>query len=68
MESRIHCSRSQEAGVGAVKRLEDTVRKDKMLVNETEWTAMVAGRRSYGNVRYIYVRNGQTVLDRFCAR
>jgi len=48
MESQNHCSRNQEVGVGAEKGFEGTVRKDKMLVNETEWTAMVAGCRSYG--------------------
>jgi len=36
MESPSHCSRSQEAGVGAEKVLAGTVRKDKMLANETE--------------------------------
>jgi hypothetical protein len=41
-------SRSQEAGVGAGKRLEGTVREDTRLVNETEWPAMVCGRMSHG--------------------
>jgi hypothetical protein len=43
--------RSQEAGLGAAKRLDSTVREDKMMANETEWPAMVAGRRSYGKCR-----------------
>lgn len=36
----------------AEKRLEGIVRKHKVLVNETEWSAMVAGRRSYGKCRF----------------
>jgi len=56
MESRIHCSRSQEAGAGAEKRVEGPGRKDKMLVNETERTAKVADRKSYGKCRSNIVR------------
>ena len=37
-----------------LKRLDGTVRKDKMLVNETEWPPMIAGRRSYGKYRQKY--------------
>jgi hypothetical protein len=50
-QMRAYCraySQSQQAGVGAEKGLEDTVRKDKMLVNETEWPAMVCARMSHG--------------------
>jgi len=36
-------SRSQEASLRAAKTLDSTVREDKMLVNETECHAMVAG-------------------------
>lgn len=50
--SRRRCSPRKEAGVEAEKRLEGIVRKHKVLVNETEWSAMVAGRRSYGKCRF----------------
>jgi len=32
------------------QRLDGTGRDDTMLVNETEWSAIVAGHKSYGNV------------------
>lgn len=35
-------------GAGDEIRLEGPGRKDKMLLNETEWTAKVADRKSYG--------------------
>jgi hypothetical protein len=38
--------RSRETDLGGAKRLESSVRGDKMLINKTEWLAMVAGRRS----------------------
>src|ERR1035441_1484597 len=51
IEGRSHLPRSQESGLGAEKRLEGTVRDDTMLVNETEWPGVVAGRMSYGKCR-----------------
>jgi hypothetical protein len=47
-DGRNRLPRSQEASLGAAKRLDGTVREDKMLVNEIGWPAMVAGRMSYG--------------------
>jgi hypothetical protein len=47
IEGRSHLPRSQESGLGAEKRLGDTGRADTILVNETEWPAMVVGRMSW---------------------
>jgi hypothetical protein len=52
IEGSSHLPRSQESSSGAAKRLDGNVREDTMLVNETEWPAMVAGRRSYGKCRF----------------
>jgi hypothetical protein len=41
IEGRSHLPRSQESGLGAEKRLDGTVREDTLLVNETEWPAIV---------------------------
>src|SRR5271154_297127 len=41
--------RCPKADLGAAKTLDSSVRGDKMLINETEWPAMVASHRSYGN-------------------
>jgi hypothetical protein len=43
-ESRTRRSGRQESSRGAAKKLDGTVRIDTMLVNETEWPAIVAGR------------------------
>jgi hypothetical protein len=43
IKSRRHLPRSQESSSGAAKRLDSSVRGDKMLRNETAWPAMVAG-------------------------
>ena len=50
-DDRDRLLRSQEASLGAAKGLDSSVRGDKMLINETEWPPMVAGRRSYGKCR-----------------
>ncbi|MEI6082727.1 MAG: hypothetical protein WCS70_00335 [Verrucomicrobiota bacterium] len=44
--------RAEGIAPGVGKRLDGTVRKDKMLVNETARSAMVADRRSYGKCQF----------------
>ena len=39
--------------IGAGKRLDGTVREDTLLVNKTEWPAIVAGCMSQGKLRII---------------
>jgi hypothetical protein len=43
IEGSSHLPRSQESGSGAAKRLDSSVRGDKLLINQTEWPAMVVG-------------------------
>jgi hypothetical protein len=45
-----HLPWSQQTGLGAEKRLDRTVRKDIMSVNETKCRATVAGAGHMGNV------------------
>src|SRR5271170_7404817 len=50
IEGSSHLTRRQKSSSGAAKRLDSSVRGDKMPFNETEWPAMVAGVGHMGNV------------------
>jgi hypothetical protein len=49
IQSRRHLRRGRETDLGVAKRLESSVRGDKMLINETEWPPTVVGRSHMGN-------------------
>ncbi len=44
---------SQQTGLGAEEKLDVALREDTLLVNETEWSATVAGRGSYRKCRLV---------------
>jgi len=46
------------------KGLDGTVREDTMVVKETEWLAMVVGRRSYGKCRRISLHRGTKFMKK----